>query len=143
MGSSARILRSQKRVGRENADVRQCRDGLVFSPSDLKAFLACPHLAALELAAARGQLEKPFRVNLHADLIRRKGEEHERGYLDELRASDNTISEPQTAAALPLAPATPPRPPVVGTCPRPAAVAACSTAFFVAKSKWKLFPPTA
>ena len=32
-----------------------------FSPSDLAAFLACPHLTTLELAVARGELEKPYR----------------------------------------------------------------------------------
>jgi uncharacterized protein len=67
------------------------------SPSDLNAFVACPHLTTLELAAARGELAKPFRVNLHAELIQRKGEEHERRYLKELRAQGKTIAEPQTA----------------------------------------------
>src|SRR5919204_3156122 len=55
--------------------------GLIFSPSDLTSFLACPHLTALELAVARGELERPFRVNRHAELIRSKGEEHEAAYL--------------------------------------------------------------
>jgi predicted RecB family nuclease len=62
-----------------------------FSPSDLNAFLACPHLTTLQLAVARGELEKPFRVNLHADLIRRKGEEHERRYLERLRAEGHEV----------------------------------------------------
>jgi predicted RecB family nuclease len=60
-------------------------DGAVsLSPSDLTAFLACPHLTTLELAVARGHIPKPFRVNRHADLIRRKGEEHEAAFLDSL-----------------------------------------------------------
>src|ERR671914_55592 len=74
--------------GHRAADNRgmQFRDGrLVFSPSDLNAFLACPHLTTLELAVARGEIHKPFRVNLHADLIRRKGDEHEARYLQRLR----------------------------------------------------------
>ena len=59
-----------------------CDSGrMIFSPSDLTAFLACPHLTALELAVARGEIERPFRVNRHAELIRRKGEEHEAAYL--------------------------------------------------------------
>jgi uncharacterized protein len=70
----------------------------VFSPSDLDAFVACPHLTTLEAAVARSELEKPFRVNLHADLIRRKGDEHERRYLDDLRALGKTVAEPATAA---------------------------------------------
>jgi predicted RecB family nuclease len=73
--------------------VRHGRNGLLFSPSDLHAFVACPHLTTLELSVARGRLEKPFRVNLHADLIRRKGEEHERRYLERLRAEGREIVE--------------------------------------------------
>jgi predicted RecB family nuclease len=72
----------------------QRRDGqLILSPSDLNAFLACPHLTALELAVALGELEKPFRVNLHADLIRRKGDEHEQRYLEQLRAKGRDVLE--------------------------------------------------
>jgi predicted RecB family nuclease len=69
-----------------------------FSPSDLNAFLACPHLTTLQRAVARGELTKPHRVNLHADLIRRKGDEHEGRYLDQLRAAGKTVAEPTTAA---------------------------------------------
>jgi predicted RecB family nuclease len=56
------------------------------SPSALNVFLACQHLAALELAVARGELTRPGRDNAQAELIRRKGEEHERAYLEQLRA---------------------------------------------------------
>jgi uncharacterized protein len=52
-----------------------------YSPSDLTAFVACPHLTTLELQVARGRLERPFRVNRHADLIRAKGEAHEAAQL--------------------------------------------------------------
>jgi uncharacterized protein len=69
-----------------------------FSPSDLNAFLACPHLTTMQLRVARGELAKPHRINLHADLIRRKGDEHERRYLERLRAANKTIVEPETAA---------------------------------------------
>jgi predicted RecB family nuclease len=81
----------------QSGEVRQGRDGLTLSPSDLNAFLACPHLTTLQVRVARGGLAKPFRVNLHADLIRRKGDEHERRYLEELRAAGKPIAEPQTA----------------------------------------------
>jgi predicted RecB family nuclease len=73
--------------------MRHGSDGLLFSPSDLNAFLACPHLTTLELAVASGRLGRPFRVNLHADLIRHKGEEHERRYLKRLRAEGREIVE--------------------------------------------------
>ena len=64
-----------------------------FSPTDLSAYLACPHLTTLQLAVARGELEKPFRVNRHADLIRRKGEEHEAAYIAKLRAEGRDVVE--------------------------------------------------
>jgi hypothetical protein len=60
--------------------------------------LACPHLTTLQLAVARGELTKPYRINLHADLIRRNGDEHERRYLEALRAQGKIIAEPTTPA---------------------------------------------
>ena len=66
----------------------------VFSPSDLNAFLACPHLTSLELAVARGGLERPFRPNPYGDLIRRKGDEHEAAYLASLGEGVATIPDP-------------------------------------------------
>jgi hypothetical protein len=54
---------------------------LILSPSDLNGFLACPRLTALELAVARDELQKLYRVSLHAELIRREGDEHERRYV--------------------------------------------------------------
>ena len=71
---------------------------LSLSPSDLNAFLACPHLTTLELAVARGELEKPYRTNPHADLIRRKGDEHEARYLAASRdGGHDASSTPETA----------------------------------------------
>ena len=72
----------------------QTSDGrLLFSPTDLNGFLSCEHLTTLQLAVARGELKKPFRPNLHADLIQRKGEEHEAAYLARLRAEGASIAE--------------------------------------------------
>ena len=56
-----------------------------FSPSDLNGFLACPHLTSLQVAVARGELKKPFRLNAQAELIRAKGDEHEARLSAELR----------------------------------------------------------
>jgi predicted RecB family nuclease len=66
---------------------------LSFSPSDLTAFLACQHLTTLELAAARGELARPAVDNAQAELIRRKGVEHEQAYLEELRGRRLVIAE--------------------------------------------------
>lgn len=79
--------------------MRVAEDGqLLFSPSDLVGFLACAHLTTLQLSVARGELPKSFRANPHADLIRRKGAEHERRYLDELEARGADIAQPADAA---------------------------------------------
>ena len=59
---------------------------LVFSPSDLNDFLECEHLSALELAFARGRLERPDIESGQALLVRRKGEEHEFAHLAALEA---------------------------------------------------------
>jgi predicted RecB family nuclease len=66
---------------------------LSFSPSDLTAFLACSHLTSLEMAVARGLLPRPGADNPQAELVRRKGDEHERAYLAELRARGLSIIE--------------------------------------------------
>jgi uncharacterized protein len=60
------------------------RGQLTFSPSDLTAFLACFHLTSLDMAVARGTLPRPDADDPQAELIRSKGEEHERAYLAEL-----------------------------------------------------------
>ena len=68
-------------------------DRLHLSPSDVTAFLACEHLTTLSLAHARGELERPEVENEQAELIFRKGLEHERAYLDSLRAEGLTVLE--------------------------------------------------
>jgi predicted RecB family nuclease len=73
--------------------VRAHENSLSFAPSDLNGFLACPHLTTLEVAAARGEIERPFRVNRHAALIRDKGQEHERGYLRRLLDEGRAVVE--------------------------------------------------
>jgi uncharacterized protein len=77
----------------------QVRDGRhLFSPSDLNGFLECEHLTALDLAVARGELERVVVDNPQADLVRRKGEEHEAAYLERLRAEGREIATPRKAA---------------------------------------------
>src|ERR687892_790459 len=66
---------------------------LVFSPSDLTGYLACPHLTQLERRVALGRLAKPAAENPEAELLKRKGEEHERAYLERLRAAGRTVAE--------------------------------------------------
>src|SRR5580765_1757346 len=68
-----------------------------LSPSDLNNFLDCEHLVSLELRVARGEAERPQVENPQADLIRRKGEEHEAAYLAALRATGKRVVEPVDA----------------------------------------------
>src|SRR5687767_15735010 len=72
----------------------QALDGrLTFSPSDLTGYLACGHLTQLERRVAQGLLAAPAAENPEAELVKRKGEEHERAYLDRLRAAGRTVRE--------------------------------------------------
>src|SRR5213594_1314111 len=66
---------------------------LALSPSDLNDYLECPHLTTLALEVARGERARPFVVDDHAELLRRKGELHERAYLERLRAEGRQIVE--------------------------------------------------
>src|SRR5438093_3118957 len=66
-------------------------DRLQLSPSDVTAYLACEHLTQLELKVARGEIVKPRVEDAQAELIRRKGEEHERAYLAKLLSDGRDI----------------------------------------------------
>ena len=70
----------------------QLHDGqLSLSPSDLSGHLACTHLTTLQVAVARGDMERPVFPDQHRDLIFRKGNEHEAAYLARLEAAGKTI----------------------------------------------------
>jgi uncharacterized protein len=64
---------------------------LVLSPSDLNDYVECPHLTTLALEVAHGTRRRPHVPEDHADLLRRKGEEHEAAYLKELHAQGRQI----------------------------------------------------
>jgi uncharacterized protein len=67
-------------------------DGRVWlSPSDVTAYLACEHLSALSLEVARGELPEPPPPGDQAELVFRKGLEHERAYLERLRARGQSV----------------------------------------------------
>src|SRR5688572_18960376 len=64
---------------------------IALSPSDLNDYVECPHLTTLALEVARGERGRPHVPDQHADLLRNKGEAHERAYLDRLRAEGRHI----------------------------------------------------
>lgn len=60
-------------------------DGVpVYSASDLNNFLECRHLTELDRLVALGEKARPDEVDPMTALIARKGEEHERHYLERL-----------------------------------------------------------
>jgi uncharacterized protein len=69
------------------------RARLTLSPSDLNDHVECEHLTALSTDVARGRRPRPRVPNEHGELLRRKGEEHERAYLARLRAEGRSITE--------------------------------------------------
>jgi predicted RecB family nuclease len=72
---------------------------LGFSPSALNDFVECEHLSALEWAAARGELVRPERDDPQAELVRRKGEEHEAAHLARLEAEGRGVVRIPSAGA--------------------------------------------
>ena len=73
--------------------MRKLGDDIVFSPTDLVGFLDCAHLTALDRAVFETPLTRPHREDAELDLLRRKGLEHERRYLEALAAEGLAITE--------------------------------------------------
>jgi uncharacterized protein len=71
----------------------QLLDGrFVYSATDLNNFLECGHLVALERSVAAGERERPEK-DPTVELIAAKGLEHERAYLETLRARHPDLVE--------------------------------------------------
>ena len=66
---------------------------LVYSATDLVAFLECRHLANLERAVALRHLRPPFRDDPVLDRMARRGREYEARFLETLRAQNLRIRE--------------------------------------------------
>ena len=65
---------------------------ILLSPSDVSAYLACEHLTTLSLAVAREEILEPARTSEQAELLFRKGLEHEQAYLARLRADGKSVA---------------------------------------------------
>jgi RecB family nuclease, putative, TM0106 family len=78
--------------------VQLAQDGtLIVSATDLVGFLACDHLATLELGRVQHLWEKPIRKDDPTiALIQEKGDLHEADYLASLRSSGLRVVEIQT-----------------------------------------------
>ncbi len=70
---------------------------LVVSASDLNNFLACSHLITLDLARMRGESLVEPETGADAELLARKGDEHELRHLEQLRAEGREVVEIETS----------------------------------------------
>ncbi|MGH7481526.1 MAG: TM0106 family RecB-like putative nuclease, partial [Longimicrobiales bacterium] len=66
---------------------------LIFSATDLSGFLACPQLTLLERANALGQAKRPVYDDPSAEVLRKRGLEHEARWLDGRRRDGAGIVE--------------------------------------------------
>jgi predicted RecB family nuclease len=70
----------------------QLIDGMpVYSATDLVGYLACGHLSELERSVLAGLVKKPIRNDPELDLVAERGKEHERVYVERLRAAGREI----------------------------------------------------
>src|SRR5262245_24352140 len=73
--------------------MRMSNGRIEFSASDLSGFLSCVHLTALDLAVARGARKPPTWTDPVLIALRERGLEHERGYVDALRAQGLSVAD--------------------------------------------------
>jgi predicted RecB family nuclease len=66
---------------------------IVVSATDLVGYLACDHLATLELERIAGLRTKPERYDPELELLQERGDRHEREHLERLRGAGRTIVE--------------------------------------------------
>jgi uncharacterized protein len=66
--------------------MQQLNGRFIYAASDLNDYLECKRLSELEALVARHKLARPDSEDPQAELIRRKGDEHERNHLAKLAA---------------------------------------------------------
>ena len=71
--------------------MRDYQGQLTLSATDLSNFLNCRHRTALELGEARGRHKRPLWHDPLLDALFQRGLEHERRYVDSLRADGRSI----------------------------------------------------
>jgi uncharacterized protein len=80
--------------------VQQLDGRLIFSATDLINYLECPHLTHLDIEIALGRLELKATRTDSTDLLARKGDEHERAHLAQLRSEGREIVEIESEPGL-------------------------------------------
>ncbi len=72
------------------------RSELVLSATDLSNFLGCRHRTALDMAVAHGKRKRPYQSDPRLELLWQRGLEHERQYVESLRAGRETLIDLST-----------------------------------------------
>src|SRR6185436_3965302 len=69
-------------------------DGIVVrSATDLSNFLSCRRKSALDLAAARGELERPRIDDPIRNILQERGREHERRFVERERTAGHIVED--------------------------------------------------
>ena len=72
--------------------MRRYQDQILYSASDLMHFLSCTHAAALDILNLDSPLQKAEDTD-QQEMFQRRGLEHEKAYLEELRKSGRSVAE--------------------------------------------------
>jgi predicted RecB family nuclease len=83
----------QRRHSPDDTDHKISLGLIVFSPTSIANFLACPHLTALDRAEAAGEIKRPYFDDPGLDLLIKLGQVHEQNYLDKLRGQGRRVVE--------------------------------------------------
>lgn len=73
--------------------MRFVENTLRLSPTDLAYYAACDHLTSLDLQLARGEIARPDDFCLVTEALRRRGEEHERKYVEHLKTQGLSFAD--------------------------------------------------
>jgi predicted RecB family nuclease len=92
--------RSSEQIGQEDGGVQRLDDRLILAASDLIDYLECAHLTRLDLEVAQGRLLLEATRTDAADLVARKGEEHELAQVAALRAAGHEVVEIESEPGL-------------------------------------------
>src|ERR1700677_3740271 len=81
--------------------MRILQGAVTLSATDLANHLSCRHLTTVDLRLAKGEIAEPTWDNPHARVLQQRGLEHERAYIESLRAKGLTVvdlsNEPEAA----------------------------------------------
>jgi predicted RecB family nuclease len=105
LNSAVRVFSSPTATPKAILPRMQSLDGkLIYSATDLSSFLACPHLTLLKRRTALGGPKQPKFPDSGLDVLQARGLEHERKFLEGLRADGTSTIVDLTEFSAPFAP---------------------------------------